>query len=289
MVELSREEYPFSSHFLQIESNRYHYIDEGPRDAKPILMVHGNPTWSFYYRKLVKALSQKHRVIVPDHMGCGLSDKPATYNYCLANHISNLTALIEHLDLKDISLVVHDWGGAIGFGAAIDCPERMTRFAVFNTAAFFVPRVPFRIRMCRWPLLGPFMVRGLNGFVRAAFLFATNQPDRFTGVVREGYEAPYDSWENRVAIHAFVKDIPLEHGHPTRPVLDRIEANLAQFKDHPMTLIWGAKDFCFTEREFLPEWQKRFPGADVHVIEEAGHYVVEDAFETILPILNAFI
>ena len=282
-------DYPFAPNWFDHDGVTMHYVDEGKRDAPIIVMVHGNPTWSFYYRKLITALSATHRVIVPDHIGCGLSDKPQDYSYTLEQHVQNLTRLLNYLNVNDVTLVVHDWGGAIGMGYATRFPEKMKQFVVFNTAAFFVPKIPKRIAICRVPVLGNFLVRGLNGFSLAALVFATSQRDKFPAEVRKAYLAPYNSWANRIAIHNFVKDIPMENGHQTRPTIDDIEEGLAQFKNHPMIIMWGDDDFCFTTRDFLPKWQAHFPHANVHVLPNAGHYVVEDAIETIIPRLKQFL
>jgi haloalkane dehalogenase len=228
-------------------------------------------------------------VIVPDHIGCGLSDKPQDYPYTLDQHIHNLECFLRYLKLTDITLVLHDWGGAIGMGYAVQHPEVIQSFIIFNTAAFFVPRLPWRIKICRVPWLGEFLVRGLNGFVLGAQLFATAQHARFTKEVRMGYLAPYDTWQNRIAIHRFVQDIPMEPDHTARTTLDAIESGLSQFRSHPMLILWGDKDFCFTTRDFLPKWRKHFPQADVHVFPNAGHYVVEDAHEQILPLIQNFL
>jgi haloalkane dehalogenase len=252
-------------------------------------MLHGNPTWSFYYRRLIPPLSQSHRVIVPDHIGCGLSDKPQDYHYTLEQHIQNLEILLAHLKLQQISLVVHDWGGAIGMGYAIRHPEKLARFVIFNTAAFVLPLIPKRIRMCRSHLFGGMLVRGLNAFAGLATFMAVAQPQRMTSQIRAGYLAPYNNWQNRIAVHRFVQDIPLEEDHPTRPTLAQIEAGLAQFRHHPMLIMWGARDFCFTERDFLAEWRRRFPEAEAHVFPDAGHYVVEDAYERIIPLMGRFL
>ncbi len=281
--------YPFTSHWLDFGGVRYHYLDEGPQDAPPVVMLHGNPTWSFYYRTLISEISQQYRVIVPDHIGCGLSDKPQDYSYTLEQHIQNLEQLLSHLDVHGVTLVIHDWGGAIGMGYATRHPEKISRFVVFNTAAFFMPNIPLRISLCRIPYLGALLVRGVNGFALAALIFATSQRKRFTREVRTGYLAPYNSWGNRIAIHRFVKDIPVEVEHPTRATLNEIDVELSLFPHHQMLIIWGADDFCFTTQAFLPEWQKRFPRAQVHVIEHAGHYVVEDAHEQILPLMLDFL
>lgn len=284
-----QDEYPFASHWLDLDGVRYHYLDEGRPDAPPVLMLHGNPTWSFYYRHLVSALRGDYRVVVPDHIGCGLSDKPQDYNYCLEQHLANLERLIEHLGLCQINLVVHDWGGAIGMGYATRHPENVDHLVVLNTAAFYQPALPLRIKMCRLPLLGDVLLRGLNAFARLALPWATVHHERLTPAVRAGYLAPYDSWANRVAILRFVQDIPLERGHRSRPLLDRIEANLYLLTRHPMLIVWGARDFCFTVRGFLTEWQARFPYAETRVVPDAGHYVLEDAHEHIAPWIHEFL
>ena len=181
------DEYPFDPHFMTTTSGRLHYIDEGPRDAPPLLMLHGNPTWSFYYRHLVRGLSDTYRVIVPDHLGCGLSDKPKQATYTLRGHIDRLAALVEHLSLTDITLVVHDWGGAIGMGFAVEHPERIGRFVVFNTAAFPSPHMPWQIGLCRIPGFGALAIRGFNAFVLGALMTCSAHPERLTDTVKAGY------------------------------------------------------------------------------------------------------
>lgn len=281
-----RSEYPFQSHTLLVDGYRYHYLDEGT--GPPLLMVHGNPTWSFYYRHLVQAFSPNYRVIVPDHLGCGLSDKPQDYNYTLANHIKNLSLLIGHLDLQDISLFVHDWGGPIGLGAAVQQPERFARCVLFNTAAFRDQTMPLRIRACRIPGLGSLGVRGFNAFAQAATVMATNRPERMTNEVKAGYLAPYHSWNQRIAIHRFVQDIPLNPRHPTFIKLQEIESQLPKLSHLPIQLIWGMKDWCFSPH-FLKRWREEFfPEAEVLEIEDAGHYVIEDAHERIVPVVEKF-
>jgi cis-3-alkyl-4-acyloxetan-2-one decarboxylase len=280
-AEAYRALYPFESHWLDLDGVRYHYLDEGPAQAPPIVMLHGNPTWSFYYRDLVSPLSQGYRIVVPDHVGCGLSDKPQDYDYCLAQHIANLEQLIDALALQDVTFVLHDWGGAIGMGYATRHPDNVARLVILNTAAFYQPTLPLRIKLCRLPILGDVLLRRLNAFARLALPWATHHTERLTPAVRAGYLAPYDSWHNRIAILRFVRDIPLERHHPSRQTLEQIESNLYLLDQHPMLILWGAEDFVFTVEDYLTQWQARFPFAEVHVIPDAGHYVVEDAHERI--------
>jgi haloalkane dehalogenase len=281
-----QEEYPFASHWLKIDGHQYHYLDEG--QGEPLLMVHGNPTWSFAWRRLVKQLSKSYRVIAVDHMGCGLSDKPQDYPYTLATHVANLKTLIQELDLQHITLFAHDWGGAIGMGAAVDLPERFSKFVLMNTAAFRSREIPLRIAVCRIPLLGAWGVRGLNLFSGAAISMAVEKHERMTAEVKAGFLGPYNNWQNRVAVHRFVQDIPLKPSHPSYQTLVHVEEGLAQFQGHPLLLIWGERDWCFTTN-FLDEFERRFPQAETLRIPDAGHYVFEDAHEVMLPRIEQFL
>jgi len=281
-----RELYPFASHRMTVGKHSLHYVDEGSRTASPILFVHGNPTWSFYWRNLVAEFRGSYRTVAIDHMGCGLSDKPLDYPYRLQNHVDNLVQLITELDLKDITLVVHDWGGAIGMGAAAKLPERFKRFVVFNTAAFRSQEIPLRIAACRIPGAGALAVRLFNGFAGAAIVMATEKG--LSGPVKDGLLAPYDSYDHRIAVHRFVQDIPLTPEHPSYATLEGIETALAGFKDKPMQIIWGEKDWCFTPN-FRATWQKHFPNAEVHPQADAGHYVVEDAIDRVVPLMRDFL
>lgn len=278
--------YPFASHYLDVGGHRMHYVDEG--DGPAIFMLHGNPTWSFFYRDLIKALRGRYRVIACDHIGCGLSDKPADYPYTLRTHVDNAVALFDHLGISDATLALHDWGGAIGFGLARQRADAIKRFVLFNTAAFLGGRTPWRIRICRIPLFGTVAVRGLNGFARAATFIAVAKHERMTPQVKRGYLLPYGSFADRVAVHRFVQDIPMNAGVPSHAVVREIEASLPQFRDRAMSIHWGMKDFCFTPA-FLDEWTQRFPEAEVHRYDDTGHYVLDDAHERIVPAVEMFL
>jgi haloalkane dehalogenase len=280
--------YPFQSREITLDGHRYHYIDEG---AGPVLlMVHGNPTWSFYWRDLVQAFKKNYRVIAVDHIGCGLSDKPspADYSYRLAQRVADLNHLIEKLDLRQITLVAHDWGGGIGMGAAVAAPERFARFVLMNTAAFRAEKCPWPIHICHIPVLGQVAIQGLNLFARSATRMTVCKPERMTPAVVAGYLAPYDSWANRAAVYRFVCDIPLRPSHPSYQTLLDIEQGLAQFRHHPVCFIWGMQDWCFSPK-FLERFREFLPQAEVHRLEDAGHYVVEDAHEQIVPLMEAFL
>ncbi len=281
---------PIRSHELRIDGLRYHYLDEG--SGTPVLLLHGNPTWCYYWRHLAKALSARHRVIVPDHIGCGLSDKPddRRYSYTLARRVADLEALIEHLALPEkITLVLHDWGGMIGMAYAVRHPHRAARFVILNTAAFHMPtgkRLPLALTLCRSPL-GALLVRGLNLFCRGA-LRTGCRLDSITPEERAAYLAPYSTWRDRIAIHRFIQDIPAAATHPTYALVSEVDAGLAQLASRPMLICWGMNDFVF-DADYIAEWRRRFPQAEAHSFADAGHLILEDARAEIVPQVADFL
>jgi pimeloyl-ACP methyl ester carboxylesterase len=283
-----RRLYPFTPHiFTTPRGARMSYLDEGPRADEAVLMLHGNPTWSFYYRELVQAIAPTRRCVVPDHIGMGLSDKPQDYSYTLATRINDVAALVASLGLKKIHLVVHDWGGAIGFGVAARHPELISRLVVLNTAAFPSPHIPARIALCKTHFPGTALVRGLNGFAGPAAWMSMSR-HQLTPAEKRGFLFPYDSWDNRVAVDAFVKDIPMDATHPSWATLEAAAAGLKNFVDRSALIVWGGKDFCFHDWYFA-EWQRRFPQAKSRYFADAGHYVLTDAASEALPLLTEFL
>lgn len=277
--------YPFEPRvFTHPDGTRQSYVDVGTGD--PVLMLHGNPTWSFYYRNLVAGLGATRRAIAVDHVGCGLSDKPRGADYRLAAHVERAERLVTALGLERITLVVHDWGGPIGFGLAQRDLSRIARIVVLNTAAFLVPRCPWRIRACRVPVLGPLMVRGANAFVRGLTWMASVKP--LPAAVRAGYLYPYDSWAHRIAVSRFVLDIPLAPTHPSHATMRAIEDGLGAMRAIPMLILWGMRDWCFSP-DFLEGWRQRFPDAEVHAWDDAHHLVLEDAPDRALAAIERFL
>jgi pimeloyl-ACP methyl ester carboxylesterase len=279
------DEYPFESHYLEADGYRYHFLDEGEGD--PVLMVHGNPTWSFYWRHLVLALRPRQRAIAVDHLGCGLSDKPLDYPYRLEDHVANLAGLIQSLDLENITLVVHDWGGPIGLSAAVQLQERIGRLVILNTGAFPPPSIPLRIRCCRIPLLGNFMVRRLNLFARMALKMATHRK-LLSKPARDGLLSPYDSHASRIAIARFIEQIPSSPGHPNWQLLCSLEKQLEGLSNIPTRIIWGMKDWCFTPH-CLDLLMEIFPHADVTRLEDVGHYVMEEDPDRVIQLVSEFL
>lgn len=279
--------YPFTPRgFVTPRGARMSYLDEG-QGSEAVLMLHGNPTWSFYYRELVQAVAPGLRCIVPDHIGMGLSDKPATYPYTLAARIDDIAALVASLGLTKVHLVVHDWGGAIGFGFAARRPDLIGRLVILNTAAFPSPHIPARIGLCKLRGAGTALVRGLNGFAWPATWMAMHRR-RLSADEKRAFLLPYDSWANRVAVDAFVKDIPMNPAHPTWPALAATAEGLQQFTNRDALVVWGGKDFCFNDH-FYAEWRERLPQAESVYLPDAGHYVLADANTEVVPRIARFL
>jgi cis-3-alkyl-4-acyloxetan-2-one decarboxylase len=282
--------YPFDHHYADLQGLRYHYLDEGKGET--LVMVHGNPTWSFYYRNLVLALRDSYRTVVPDHIGCGFSDKPdgERYPYTLERRVDDLEAFLEQLDLPPrFSLVLHDWGGMIGMAYAKRHPERIARLVLLNTAAFHLPAskgFPWQLWLTRTPV-GTVLVRGFNAFSRAATHLACTRKT-LPKEVRDAYAAPYNSWDNRIATLRFVQDIPLRSEDPGYQLISDVQNNLSLFEKTPTLICWGDKDFVF-DHHFLRQWQKHLPNADIHRFVDCGHYVLEDASDEILPLVKTFL
>ncbi|MDR0362959.1 MAG: alpha/beta fold hydrolase [Planctomycetota bacterium] len=286
-----RAMYPFDSRLHSLGEYSYHYLDEG--EGEPVVMVHGNPTWSFFYRGLVRGLRETHRCLVPDHIGCGLSQKPKMkkYKYTLEQHISNLESWLEETLPPynwrggKINMIVHDWGGPIGIGYIDRHPERIKRFVIMNTSSFTAGDMPKSIKMCRWPVIGEYIVRRMNLFAIKATERCTVKP--MPALVKKFYLMPYNSWNNRVGIDGFVKDIPLSDG-PTRDLLTKIEWRLKDILRGIPTLIqWGMADWCFTPF-FLDLWKNAVPDAEIDEYN-AGHYLLEDMGGPILSRIREFL
>ena len=287
-----KELYPFESHYCRLNSGiSMHYIDENidtSTDKEILLMLHGNPSWSFYYRNLIPAFSTQYRVIVPDHIGMGFSDKPQDYEYTLQNHLDNLSELLVRITSgkERVNLIVHDWGGAIGMGWAIKNRQRTGKIVILNTGAFLSTEIPFRINICRIPLFGALAIRGFNAFAYGATRMAVEKP--MSPEVKSAYLLPYDNWDNRIATLRFVQDIPLKPKAPSYKLLQKIDHNLRNLREKKMLILWGGKDWCFNNHFFV-EWRKRFPHAKFEYYDNGGHYVLEDKNSAITLKLKEFL
>jgi haloalkane dehalogenase len=281
--------YPFQSRwFDRGDGVRMHYVDEGAGD--PVVLVHGNPTWSFYWRDLAKALvAAGHRVVMMDHVGMGLSDKPADarYEYTLRERLRDMDRLLGSLSLGPVTLIVHDWGGAIGLGWALRDPARVKALVITNTAGFLPGpghRLPWQLALARGPL-GALVMRGLDWFSWGLVHLCSTK--RLPDAVKAGYRFPYSSWERRVAVHRFVQDIPRRPGDRAWPVMEWLGTELGRLREKPILLAWGLRDFVFTPA-FLAEFKRRMPEAEVREYPDANHLVLEDAAEDLIPRIVAF-
>ena len=285
------ELYPFTPNRFDRDGMGLSYLDEG--SGEPVVMLHGNPTWSFYYRNVVLALRDSHRCIVPDHIGCGLSDKPpeSLYDYSLKSRVDDVESLLDKLGVREnITLIVHDWGGMIGMAFATRHPERIKRIVAINTGAFPLPKskpFPWSLRLGRNTRLGASLILKRNAFCRiAAKWCVTRKP--LPSDVREMYLKPYDSPEHRIAVLKFVQTIPLKPTDAGWSIVSDTAASLHQFAKVPTLLLWGMKDFVF-DKHFLAEWQRYFPHAETQTWPDCGHYLLEDAGEEAIPRIREFL
>ncbi|MDG2523911.1 alpha/beta fold hydrolase [Stenotrophomonas sp. HITSZ_GD] len=268
------------------------YLDEGPRDGEVVVMLHGNPSWSYLWRNLVAGLADRYRCIVPDHIGMGLSDKPddSRYAYTLQSRVDDVAALLDHLGITGpITLAVHDWGGMIGFGWALSHAAQVKRLVITNTAAFPMPaakRMPWQIALGRDWKIGEWIIRGFNAFSAGASWIGVEH--RMPADVRRAYVAPYDNWAHRISTIRFMQDIPLSPADRAWPLLEAAGKALPGFADRPAFIGWGLKDFVF-DRHFLDGFRAALPNAEVQAFDDAGHYVLEDKAKVLVPAIREFL
>lgn len=291
-------DYPFQPQRFEVRPGiAMSYLDEGPRDGEIIVMLHGNPSWSYYWRHLVlglrdPALGKRYRCIVPDHVGMGLSDKPGdgNYRYTLQSRVDDLAALLEHLRIDGpVTLAVHDWGGMIGFGWALTHAAQVRRLVITNTAAFPLPaakKMPWQLSFGRHTALGALAIRGFNAFSGIASYVGVER--RMPADVRRAYVAPYDSWVNRIATLRFVQDIPLSEKDAAWALVADAGRKLGEYADRPAFIGWGLKDFVF-DQHCLDEFTAALPKAQVRTFDDANHYVMEDKHEILVPAIRAFL
>ena len=281
--------FPFGSKFHAVEGVRLAYVDQGR--GEPVVLLHGNPTWGYLYRKFIPPFSRTHRVIVPDHMGFGRSDKPREPSrYRLARHIANLESLLLKLDARNVTLVMQDWGGPIGLGFAVRHPDRVKRLVIMNTWAWVIPagtRIHPLLEQFRQPGVGEAFVQGLNLFVEGFFPAGIHRKERVTPALMRAYRAPFPDWNSRVGILAFPRDIVVGDDHPSAPAMREIAQKLPGLKV-PVLLIWALRDPAFP-KAIIGLWQKIYPHAQLHTLENAGHYLQEDEPERIVGLIQEFL
>ena len=281
--------FPFAPHYFTENGFDMHYVDEG--SGEPVVMVHGDPTWGYLYRNFIPPLSQRGRCMVPDLMGMGKSDIPQDRSlYRLEQHRANLEGLLLHLDLHDITLVLHDWGGPVGLGFATLHPQRIKRLVLMNTWAFAswpggpFPRLLEIIRSER----GEAFVLKRNGYLEPALTGTTYHSEKLTQTVMEAYSAPFPTPESRLAMLCWSRDIPVRESDVSYAEMKRIEQGLSQFNSVPILLVWGMQDPVLSP-SVLRRWQHVYPHAITHEIEDASLFLQEDAPERIVAEIEAFL
>jgi haloalkane dehalogenase len=285
--------YPYTPQRFEVRPGlSMSYLDEGPRDGEVVVMLHGNPSWSYYWRQLVAGLADRYRCIVPDHIGMGLSDKPddAQYDYTLQSRVDDVAALLKHLGVTGpMTLAVHDWGGMIGFGWALSHAAQVQRLVITNTAAFPLPTakaMPWQLSLGRDSRFGAFIIRAFNAFSSGASWLGVEQA--MPADVRRAYVSPYNNWANRISTLRFMQDIPLAPGDKAWALVEEAGRRLPEFADRPAFLGWGLKDFVF-DQHFLAGFRRALPQAEVHAYDDAGHYVLEDKAAQLVPLIRQFL
>ncbi len=288
--------WPYEPKWFDSGEGRMHYVDEGPRDGRPVVMAHGNPTWGYLYRNFIGALAEAgYRAIAPDLLGFGRSDKPDDPGmYTIRRHVDRFEALLQSLDLHDATVVPQDWGGPISLYWATQHPDRVRSLFIMNTFAHRpreAVKLPLPLKLLRAPGIGEVMVKGAHAFVRGGvFRMGIKHRDRLTDDVKKAYLAPHPTWSSRTAVLVFPREIPAGPAGDVSDLNADIEAGLQKhFRDKPVKIAWAMKDIAFTPNFIDDLWLDTFPDAEVMKIEDAGHYLQEDAHERIVPALIEFL
>jgi haloalkane dehalogenase len=279
--------FPFEPRYLRAANVRLHYVDEGPREGRPLLFLHGNPTWSYLWRRQIADLSgEGHRCVAFDHMGFGRSDKPPHMAvYSLRTHVDNTLALIDALDLRDLVLVAHDWGGPIGLGALLERRERLRALVLMNTWAWELPSfLPPFLREFRTEGLGEILALGGNLFVES--IPGGMAKRDIDPVMMEAYRAPFPDYWSRAGMLAFQREIPLTERDRSARLMGSIHERLQEL-EVPVLLVWGLRDPVF-QPVFLDQWRELFPAAQTVELEDAAHFLVEDRPDAVTEAISSF-
>jgi len=274
-----KNEFPFEQHFLDTGKYKMCYVDEGSGPA--LVMLHACPMWSFFYRNLIKEFSTRFRVVVPDEVGYGFSDKPKNYDYRLETQIDNLERLVNHLNLGKVSFIMHGWGATIGTGYTVRHPNHVEKIIMMNSMAFSGYKLPWRLLICKtFPWLGKKLLADFNLMFYGL--------GKYSPEIRLGYTLPYLKPDDRVAIIRFINDIPtLPDDHSYESVIE-VEHGLWMLREHKMCIIWAVKDWLYPER-YLHKWMNYCPDAKVHRVRNAGRFITEDALEELKLIISGFL
>lgn len=268
-------EYPFQDHWFEGKGAVLHYLDEG--EGVPVLMLHGNPTWSFLYRKVIKGLAGKCRAIAPDYPGFGLSDHPPGYGYTPREHADWVRALLDHLEIDRYILIVQDWGGPVGLSLAVDDPGRVAGLVLGNTWCW-APMM--NARVFSWIMggaLGPFLQMRLNAFVRVMIPAGIVKRENKTSTILKAYQAPFPDAASRRGTYVFPREI-----RKSADWLQGIEDGLHLLKEKPVEMVWAMKDPAFGSEAYIQRWLGHFPEAGLTRLPDASHYLQEDCPDPII-------
>jgi haloalkane dehalogenase len=275
---LADELYPFQSHFAEIDGAQVHYVDEG--SGPPLLLLHGNPTWSFLYRRIITGLRDRFRCVALDYPGFGLSRAAAGYGFTPAEHAKIVERLVLRLDLKDVTMMVQDWGGPIGFALATRHSDRFAAFVIGNTWAW--PKSDFGTQVFSRLMGGPiggYLILRRNFFVEKIIPNNVKRA-RLSDAAMEAYRGPFPTVESRRPMHVFPHEILA-----SRPWLAEIEAGLQTLSERPALLVWPTRDIAFREPE-RRRWEALFRDHRTVLLEGAGHYIQEDAPDEIVAAIS---
>lgn len=260
------EIFPFEAKFFDVDGHKLCYFDEGTGPA--LVLIHSCPMSAFAFRSVIREFRTTRRVIAYDQLGFGRSDKPLHFDYRIENHIEHLERLLNHLGIDEhITLVMHGRGAAIGMGYAARHPESVENFIVMNAMSFSDFSLPFRLRLCKIPVLGNILVNKFNFFLRP--------PWRYPKIVRDAYLLPFPRKEDRGALMEFINSLPCAPEDKSAQSMIEIETAIWSLREKRALILWGGKDWLYTKRA-LRKWTEYFPSAKVVMLPLAGRFLMED-------------
>ncbi len=278
--------FPYESKFEEIDGYKMHYVDVG--SGPTVLLIHGNPTWCFYFRHLIEALKDSFRVIAIDLIGCGLSDHPTDAHFRVEHRITHLQKFVDQLGLSRFSLVMHDWGGSIGTAYAVRHPEKIEKLVYLNTTLTETETLPKFIKRAAQPFPGKYLTKYSKSFLKVTTGYGLGVTKKLPKDVRAAYLYPYRTIARRTAIWDFVADIPFsEKDQGYRSMLELAEM-MPRLQNIPVQIVWGLKDPCF-HRGMLNKVAAHFPKAHILEIPDASHLVLEDAPDLACPTIKTFL
>jgi len=268
--QVSAAEYPFVDHWLPLRNGYIHYVDEG--QGPTVLLLHGNPTWSYLYRHVIRELRPTCRVVALDYPGFGFSSAPSGYRYTPQEHAEMLKDFINTLALKDLILVVQDWGGPIGMSYAVEHRDNLRGLVVMNSWAWeaSVPQKLFSLVMGGWPL-GYWLQTRRNFFATSIVPHGIFHKEKITPSLRKAYVDPFPTPKSRIPTWVFPRQIRM-----ARDWLRDLEARLHVLADLPVQILWGRRDEPGFRSVEMMRWQKHLQSHETEVLDDASHFIQED-------------